>query len=217
MRSNKKAFTLAEVLVTLGIIGVVSAMTVPNLVKNYQNQSLVTQLHKVYNEFSQAFERYMSDQRVESLAESELGGGSAAGVRAFMQNYFKIVNDCGGNYFTASKTCFASIPYGNINSNTETTFEDTCHGVYTLASGAAICIDAANNANYVASIEVDVNGAQAPNIFGRDVFVMFVRPDGTLYDQNWINNGETTDFSGSKGTATGAFGQILNDNWQMNY
>ena len=48
------AFTLAEVLVTLGIIGVVSAMTVPTLMQNYQRQSYVTQLHKTYNEFTQA-------------------------------------------------------------------------------------------------------------------------------------------------------------------
>lgn len=49
---SHKGFTLAEVLVTLGIIGVVSAMTVPTLMQNYQRQSYVTQLHKVYNEFS---------------------------------------------------------------------------------------------------------------------------------------------------------------------
>ena len=49
----KPAFTLAEVLVTLGIIGVVSAMTVPTLMQNYQRQSYVTQLHKVYNEVGQ--------------------------------------------------------------------------------------------------------------------------------------------------------------------
>ena len=53
---SHKGFTLAEVLVTLGIIGVVSAMTVPTLMQNYQRQSYVTQLHKVYNEFSQAGE-----------------------------------------------------------------------------------------------------------------------------------------------------------------
>lgn len=37
-----QGFTLAEVLVTLGIIGVVSAMTVPSLMQNYQRQSYVT-------------------------------------------------------------------------------------------------------------------------------------------------------------------------------
>ena len=56
------AFTLAEVLVTLGIIGVVSAMTVPTLMQNYQRQSYVTQLHKVYNELSQALLRYQTDK-----------------------------------------------------------------------------------------------------------------------------------------------------------
>ena len=49
------AFTLAEVLVTLGIIGVVSAMTVPTLMQNYQRQSYVTQLHKTYNEMHRLF------------------------------------------------------------------------------------------------------------------------------------------------------------------
>ena len=44
----KNAFTLAEVLVTLGIIGVVSAMTVPALLQNHQRKSYVTQIHKVY-------------------------------------------------------------------------------------------------------------------------------------------------------------------------
>ena len=35
MKKNKSAFTLAEVLITLGIIGVVAAMTIPTLVQNY--------------------------------------------------------------------------------------------------------------------------------------------------------------------------------------
>ena len=36
--AGKKAFTLAEVLITLGIIGVVAAMTLPGLVQNYQKK-----------------------------------------------------------------------------------------------------------------------------------------------------------------------------------
>lgn len=56
--NNKRfGFTLSEVLVTLGIIGVVSAMTVPTLMNNYQRQAYVTQLHKVYNEFC----KYLKD------------------------------------------------------------------------------------------------------------------------------------------------------------
>ena len=50
--TKSSGFTLAEVLVTLGIIGVVAAMTIPTLMQNYQRQSYVTQLKKVYNELN---------------------------------------------------------------------------------------------------------------------------------------------------------------------
>lgn len=61
-------FTLAEVLVTLGIIGVVSAMTIPTLMQNHQKKTYVTQLHKVYNELQQAFLQYRNDKNAVSLS-----------------------------------------------------------------------------------------------------------------------------------------------------
>ena len=42
--NRKVAFTLAEVLITLGIIGVVAAMTMPSLIQNYQEKATVTKL-----------------------------------------------------------------------------------------------------------------------------------------------------------------------------
>lgn len=38
MLKNTKAFTLAEVLITLGIIGVVAALTIPGLITNFQKR-----------------------------------------------------------------------------------------------------------------------------------------------------------------------------------
>ena len=43
---DKSAFTLAEVLITLGIIGVVSALTLPVLVQKYRNNVVETKLKK---------------------------------------------------------------------------------------------------------------------------------------------------------------------------
>ena len=48
------AFTLAEVLITLGIIGVVAAMTLPTLIYNYDKQVVVTRLQKFYSSMNQA-------------------------------------------------------------------------------------------------------------------------------------------------------------------
>ena len=50
----KKGFTLAEVLITLGIIGVVAAMTLPVLIANYRKQVVVERLKKFYTVMNQA-------------------------------------------------------------------------------------------------------------------------------------------------------------------
>lgn len=51
-----KGFTLAEVLITLGIIGVIAALTIPNLVANYKEKQTITKLKKVYSTFSNAYQ-----------------------------------------------------------------------------------------------------------------------------------------------------------------
>ncbi len=62
-RSKKIAFTLAEVLITLGIIGVVAALTIPTLIQNHRNQVAETRLKKFYSNINQAVQ----------LAEAEYG------------------------------------------------------------------------------------------------------------------------------------------------
>lgn len=54
MKEHKKAFTLAEVLITLGIIGVVAAITIPTLIANTNNQKYRSQFKKTVSTLSQA-------------------------------------------------------------------------------------------------------------------------------------------------------------------
>ena len=54
-------FTLAEVLITLGIIGVVSAITIPNLMENVRNRDLQVQLKKTYSEWNQISMSFMEE------------------------------------------------------------------------------------------------------------------------------------------------------------
>ena len=54
LTSKKAAFTLAEVLITLAIIGVVAAMTIPTLISNYKKQIVGTRLLKFYSAYNQA-------------------------------------------------------------------------------------------------------------------------------------------------------------------
>lgn len=64
--SSSKAFTLAEVLITLGIIGIVAEITIPILIHSFQKQTVVAYLQKFYSNTSQAIK----------LSEAENGKAS---------------------------------------------------------------------------------------------------------------------------------------------
>lgn len=215
---KKNGFTLAEVLVTLGIIGVVSAMTVPTLMQNYQRKSYITQLHKVYNEVQQASINYMNQRNALNLTEAGLTSQDA--VNEFMTLQFKSVNKC-----AKASDCFASLSeYKKLNGTTVTlSVSDT--DSFILASGVAVRPLYMGNGNIVVNVLVDINGKSGPNILGRDLFMLCLYKNGVIDEysegtmppiskedrEKYYNNCDT-------GTGTyGCFGRILNDNWEMTY
>ena len=58
---KNNGFTLAEVLITLGIIGVVSALTIPSLVQKYNDRVTINKLKKIYSIYCQAYQRAITD------------------------------------------------------------------------------------------------------------------------------------------------------------
>ena len=72
LHSRIAAFTLAEVLITLGIIGIVAAMTIPTLIAKYQERQTITRLTKVYSTMAQAWQM----MQVEHGAINTWGGMS---------------------------------------------------------------------------------------------------------------------------------------------
>ena len=64
---KNKAFTLAEVLITLGIIGVVAAMTIPTLMTKYQKHVALTRLKKTYSQLNQVFKLLNEEQGLEVM------------------------------------------------------------------------------------------------------------------------------------------------------
>ena len=54
MKNNNKAFTLAEVLITLGIIGIIAAMTLPSLIQKQQKKMAANQLKVMYSKLYNA-------------------------------------------------------------------------------------------------------------------------------------------------------------------
>ena len=84
---KRAAFTLAEVLLTLGIIGVVAAMTMPVLITNHQKQKTVSYVKKFYNEINNAVRMAVVDNGdVELWVEDYRTSDYNANLQ-FVQNY----------------------------------------------------------------------------------------------------------------------------------
>ncbi len=215
----KKAFTLAEVLVTLGIIGVVSAMTVPSLMQNHQRKTYVTQLHKVYNELQQASLQYMTDNNAINMKEAGINSDDAASD--FIKKYFKVVQDCGADV----SPCFPEYTlYKRLSGTANSSWVGKRH--FVLASGASVSTYYHPADELLLEFWVDINGQKGPNIIGRDLFGMYMSVDGVLDDlttnkfplsKEERENLFSSSCNSSSGGLHGCFGKILNDNWEMTY
>ena len=187
---GNKAFTLAEVLITLVIIGVIGALTVPALIQNTQKQEYVSALKKAYSTLSNAAQQIIAE---EGTPKCNDGGWACSNPDVY--NEFKkrlnIVKDCAG-----SGQCFGS-KYYNFDKtyyiNDDITWRAS-YGDYrsfVLADGISVSFGgldkscSADNNFYnsysygvCAFIAVDVNGAKAPNIKGRDAFAFVLKENG---------------------------------------
>ena len=180
----KKGFTLSEILITLTIVGVVAALTVPAVMKNYRNKMYTAALQKTYNQLSDATIAIMNDEHVDDFYETKAAvcgedGNCVTNFAYFLDNYLEPVRkDCG----RSGKLCV-----GGLNPDSYKTLSGknagTIGGYYCIQTtrGAAIC-GFFNSGNTCMSIAVDVNGAEGPNVTGRDLFTMDVQNDGTISD-----------------------------------
>lgn len=75
--SKFPAFTLAEVLITVVIIGVVAALTLPVLITNYKKYTTAVQLHKFYNDMTYAVEMYKKENNIDKI-EIKCGSNSSS-------------------------------------------------------------------------------------------------------------------------------------------
>lgn len=66
-------FTLAEVLITLGIIGLVAALLIPSAIENAQKRIVLNQYKAFYRDFTNAVDLFMQDNSISSFAETPMG------------------------------------------------------------------------------------------------------------------------------------------------
>ncbi len=202
------AFTLTELTVALGIIGVVSALTIPAIVHNYQANAYTVKLRKVLNEISAAADLLITEEGKQHLDQTSLFT-SPTGVADFFNNKFKVIRTC-----PASTTgCFQGT-YRTINGGSSSFRCGNAH--YMLANSASICPLLLPRANHTSLLlfEIDTNGPDAPNIGGRDMFYVALDSDAQIdvAPQTARSGSCTNSFAGQ-----GCYQRLINNNWKMNY
>lgn len=234
--NNKKtkflAFTLAEVLITLGIIGVVAAMTIPTLISNTQKKEAVTRFKSAYAQLNQAVKLSISDN-------GDISGWDIDGkdwFDTYLSNYLKIQTQP-----FKSVAFDDSIPYKQSSGNREGALAILTRNnsmVYTLLNGIDLIVETTyySDGAPTRGIIIDTNGRNSrPNQFGKDTFYVVIDTahggvaplgkwagtectppvDGSP-DRNWYKNTSCLSYGCNK-NSRGMYcaGLIIADGWTI--
>ena len=170
LKEIKKGFTLAEVLIVIGIIGVVAALTLPNLNHATGDKETGTKVKKIYSTLTEAFDRAQviygnADTWFKDLNDDDYAAKSERAAKRITE-FMKVSKDCG---FEAG--CFSSGPLletdGSEYSDAENYLESLQSGhtyMVTLADGISLGFSRSK-------IRVDIDGQKKKkNQAGKDLF-----------------------------------------------
>lgn len=223
-----KSFTLAEVLITLGIIGIVAAMTMPTIIGNYQKQVTINRLKKAYTVTAQAIE--LSKAEYGDLDQWEWSSDTTDFFDKYIVKNMKLTKNCklGSGCWNKQNKVF-----GIDGSLAE---DMTTIRAYKVAITDGTYIGFINQYGDDASsnhahIYFDINGERGPNKYGKDCYILTLTSAATAdYAHNidkaglyffgsgitrdaLINNPNLTCKNGGTGRSCGEL--IFRDGWQM--
>ena len=169
-------------MITLGIIGVVAAMTMPSLVQNYQKKALETGLKKSYSVLSQAVQRMIEeDGEIPSRASVASTNDNWMAFEKSLSQHLKIVKYCSNSFNGMSDKCISGDSFGSWFGSTYKSYNKKTlgtagwwfdDGMYVLADGSFLFLDVSVSNDVL--LNIDINGSKAPNALGHDVFLFAI-------------------------------------------
>ena len=187
------AFTLAEVLITLGIIGVVAALTIPNLIAKAREKATVVQVKETYSILSQGFRRAIDEFGEVSSWCTRVSNSDEEQCEINMANrlsHFMTLSPC-NPYNTKCLPDFYKTRFKGDSRK----ISYPKRSIYVLNNGAVLSFEAGTGDNYInhwctrelnshvyigycGRIHLDINGASGQNVDGKDLFMFKIYQDG---------------------------------------
>ncbi len=216
MKDKTFGFTLAETLITLGIIGVVAAMTIPNLITAHQKKVTVTKLQKAISILNQAYRLSYEDL---GEPDNAFNMGSEMYFKTYWNPYIKGAELCNNSRCMYKKG--VSSPNGDSQGMGGDYSGNILLPFYTMDGILYIVFTGATSGNISVSssiIAVDINGNEkGPNRFGRDFFYLTRLENGkgvVPYGYNLSDSALKSECSNS-GTGWYCAERIKRAGWQI--
>lgn len=164
---KKSAFTLAETLITLCIIGVVAAMTIPTLMAKYQQRSNAIQWRKTFSMLSQATKMMQEEEELPFYEENFDSQEEYEYVLASLfAKYLKTGAVCHSKKYVeegCAPKAFSILNYEGKKHISDIGNWGGGASCFSLLNGGLVCFDSC-------IMLVDVNGYSKPNTIGKDIF-----------------------------------------------
>lgn len=190
---KKIGFTLAEVLITLAIIGVVAAITLPSLMADTTSAQIGPKLAKAVAMFEQANESLLNANSVDTLTDAG---------------------------FASNATSYATELSRHLKGTARTSAFLTKDGMlYTFVlneKGPSNLADP-GHLQRIGDVTVDINGASKPNADGTDIFYFSWWNDGSLRPKGAFNwNGDPTSSSAAVSSGVSVVPTNAKEHWSNN-
>lgn len=225
MRKFLNGFTLAEVLITMGVIGIVASMTLPSVIKHYQKQRTVSQLKKAYTVMAQALKMSTIDNGDLSNWDVSNYPNSKDYVEKFFKPYLKTIKTCntpsecgykGPNANRDIWACYNS--KGTVtcysrwypNGTTALVLPDGVHVIFQTKDSYGNAITSPSR-----GISVDINGSKGPNAYGKDYFGFIINNKGLLPAGNALSEQDLKSNCSKDGMKTLCTAKIVKDGWKI--
>lgn len=213
---TNKAFTLAETLITLSIIGIVAAMTLPTVINKINMRHYITLLKEDYSILSQAHNAITAEYGsfISGLqnCKNTTGKDKNKCLMELFQKKIKSIRTCETPYNIGDEknscfTEFSKIKHLN-GTSANSNYLNNDSATMILANGSVVLffLDSATceytyegyfNYKRCGWITIDVNGLQKPNTFGKDIYILYIMDKAIkplayeyLYENN--KNGDCT-------------------------
>lgn len=227
---QKRAFTLTELLIALGVVGAIAAVSIPSLMSTINNRVLASQLKNTVVGIQQVIDEQLTRNHTSSLSDTDFHSADTL----LSDTNFSTSKQCKADKSTSDcwKTtgqtpASKNIQYKKLNGQD--------YGMLFAApaviikNGAVISYLKAESAPFqyegitdklIGFIQVDINGSEGPNIVGRDFFSFYVTDKGKIVDRYYDQDNvtlTTKQADCSSGSPFACFGAVVDDGWRIRY